>query len=258
MNYTTNFSECEQVKIDQLERTVEELKAMYEYENQEAFSVNFCLFNDNVKLSSSLNKTIKDFNSLLDDFNALKTENQTLKTELKRTNRELNEQRRSHSVPKRLNRTLNESNNDSSSKKDLLNKTVDFGFWRSDQSAWLLSGEKRLMPMLAFNDIEICDFSTKEKSLRLVNKSECVVDMRGWRLVGLVDGKEILDLKFQLANVLWPKRDLKVGSALNFIFSQPSFKPFITMSDLLRLIDCKKSIQSGIWAEVNSDTFGLG
>ena len=111
---TSKADSEEQTQIAKLEKTLDELKLMYEHENQEAFSLNFKLFNDNLNLKEKLKETVKDYNELLDDFNT-QTEiienlkqNLKLKTnEIKELKSDLAEHSRSQTLIKRINKNLN-------------------------------------------------------------------------------------------------------------------------------------------------------
>ena len=122
-NKMTSTNEDDREKLAKLEKCLDDLKQLYEYENQETFVLNFNLFNDNVKLNDLLKQMKVENESLSNKFNTLihenkemttkcdtlTLENQTLKRELNKIRSELNEHRRSESVPKRLNKTLNGS-----------------------------------------------------------------------------------------------------------------------------------------------------
>ncbi len=124
----------DEAKMSQLENCLNDMKRLFEYENQEAFVLNFNLFNDNVALNESLKKIQHDCDSLTienkrlaakcDELtsanqllrNQLEQQRVSLKTkcnELKFEHRlgESSSGKRSQSVPKRLNKTLNASAN---------------------------------------------------------------------------------------------------------------------------------------------------
>jgi len=125
----TTSTANENDKIAKLEKCLDELKNLYEYENQEAFVLNFNLFNDNVKLNDMLKQKEVENEALLAKCDSLThenkeimvkcqtltLENQVLTKELTKIRNDLNEHKRSQSVPKRLNKTLNSTT--SSSKK---------------------------------------------------------------------------------------------------------------------------------------------
>jgi hypothetical protein len=133
----TSNNEDDSEKLAKLEKCLDDLKKLYEYENQETFVLNFNLYNDNVKLNDLLKQMKVENESLLNKcntlmhenkqtitkFDALTLENLTLKRELNKIRNEINEHRRSESVPKRLNKTLNGS---FCKKKNVNNKYQNF------------------------------------------------------------------------------------------------------------------------------------
>ena len=115
------------VKMSQLENYLNDMKRLFEYENQEAFVLNFNLFNDNVALNESLKKIQHDCDlltlenkRLVAKCDELTSANQLLRTQLEKQRVSLktkcneissssSSSKRSQSVPKRLNKTLNAS-----------------------------------------------------------------------------------------------------------------------------------------------------
>ena len=118
----------DEAKMSQLENCLNDMKRLFEYENQEAFVLNFNLFNDNVALNESLKKIQHDCDSLTVEnkrlavkCDELTSANQLLRNQLEQQRVSLKTKcneisssssgKRSQSVPKRLNKTLNASAN---------------------------------------------------------------------------------------------------------------------------------------------------
>jgi hypothetical protein len=229
-------------EAQRLEKQLNELKLKYEYENQETFAVNFGLFNDNVNLKATLKNTIKDYNVLLDDFNALsKRSNAQIELIQKLTdeNFQLKEDKLKN-VSKRVNKLISNASTTSIASNSLLNAALKVkkrndinGFWspraqqlhisnrslsrdlydREGRPSRQKSKSPSSFKSVGFNDIQICDYNSSEKSLRLANKTNELIEIGAWKLVGSVDTNDLIEMTFKMNTVLWPQKDIKLWSS---------------------------------------------
>ena len=231
-------------------QTLDNLKLMYEYENQEAFALNYHLFNDNVNLTEQLKEATSDFNALRVDFQAQSslietlTENLKLKSdEVRKLKVELAEHKRTQFSLKRINKSLNSmglnasmrSNSVGSGKRRGKNHltlpesnydSIESGFWSPKHTHATRSNlDKSLNTSsvistaegaggsvnVGFNDVDICDYCKRDKSVKLVNLTNELIEIGDWKLNAFVNGVEMLEFRFNLTAVLWPNTYIKVG-----------------------------------------------